>query len=402
MQSRLAGRNGESGSQVNILFLSWNFPPALGGIEDVAAHLVDGFQQRAQHVHLLTAGKAANRNTTNSDLEPPHIERAPKPGLKACLWNAWRRGRKHLRDGDFDLIVCPSIPTALPAYLLARKFKVPWVLLMHGTDIKKEGWLYQRVVRFLMKRATLVAAASENTARLCREAGADPARVVPIHPGVDPAKWQLPETELQDAARLHSGRHVMISVGRLIRRKGILEFVRDCMPQIAREEPSVLYLIVGDDATQSLAHKEPMRARIESEIVAKGLQEHVKLLGKVPLPELVRLLHRAEVFLLPGLDLPDDAEGFGIVFSEAALCGTPSIATRVGGMPEAVADGVSGLLVSPNDPAALTEAVLRLLRDPALLGQLRDDGRERAIQEFAWPVVLDRYQALFEQALENK
>lgn len=377
---------------VKLLFLSWNYLPVIGGIEDVVAHLVAGFRERADELELVTAG-------CEQPEDDPQIHRPDGMGLKACLRFAFFRGWSLNRRTRFDLMVCPSIPTALPAWLLSLRFGVPFVLLMHGTDIKKEGWLYQRVVRFLMTRATLLAAASHNTGRLLVEAGADPEKVVAIHPGVDLETW----AERPAAAdALYPERSVMLSVGRLIKRKGILEFVEHSLPELVREQPDLLYAIVGGDATQSLAHNEPMRARIEAVIATKQLQEHVVLLGKVPYDQLKALLHRADVFVLPGLDLPNDAEGFGIVFNEAALCHTPAVATRVGGMPEAVAHEVSGLLAEPGDYADLNTQLLRILQNSELKAQLARDGAERAKNEFAWPVVLDRYEALFRRAISAR
>src|SRR5207245_19762 len=94
-----------------------------------------------------------------------------------------------------------------------------------------------------------------------------------------------------DSAR---GRRVILSVGRLIRRKGALELVTEVMPQLAKQMPDVLLLIAGDDATRSLVHAERMKDVIARRITELGLSEHVRLLGTLPDEDVVRLMFRAD------------------------------------------------------------------------------------------------------------
>ena len=162
---------------------------------------------------------------------------------------------------------------------------------------------------------------------------------------------------------------------------------------MVRRHPDLLYVVVGEDARLSLIHnQEGMRARIESAISDAGLQGHVRLTGSLDERALNWLLYRAELFLLPVLDLPGDKEGFGIVFLEAALGGTPSVAYSVGGVPDAI--GETGLLVKPGDSAAMIEAVSALLSDETLRAQLGRAAERRAREEFNWDAICARYETL--------
>ena len=117
------------------------------------------------------------------------------------------------------------------------------------------------------------------------------------------------------------------------------------------------------------------------------------MLGKRPDAELLRLYFNAHVFVLPVLELPGDIEGFGIVFLEAGLAGVPSVATATGGIPDAIVDGQTGLLVPPGDTAALQSAVLRLLQDDDLRQRLGQQAANRARHELNWDNIIDRYEA---------
>ena len=94
-----------------------------------------------------------------------------------------------------------------------------------------------------------------------------------------------------------------------------------------------------------------------------------------------------------------DVEGFGMVFLEANACGRPVVASRSGGVPEAVAEGESGLLVPPDDPAATAAAIVRILADPALAARLAERGRARAEARFAWPLQAARLGRIMEEVI---
>jgi phosphatidylinositol alpha-1,6-mannosyltransferase len=297
-----------------------------------------------------------------------------------------------------DAMLCVSVVPGLPAVVLSRWFGVPVVILAHGSDVLHKGFLYQRAIRWVLRRADAIAANSRQTRRFMTDAGFDGDRIEVIYPGVRVEDFtRAPDPNLGEAG-LTVGRKVILTVGRLIRRKGVLPFVEQAMPELVKRHPDVLYLVVGDDARQSLVHHERLRDRVVERVAALGLGSHVRLLGSVSDAELLDLYRRSRVFVLPCLDVPGDVEGFGIVFSEAALAGLPSVATRVGGIPEAIVDGVTGVLTAPGDYAAMVGAIDGLLTDESRRRRLAEAGRDRARRELAWPVIAGQYVALLEKA----
>jgi phosphatidyl-myo-inositol dimannoside synthase len=139
---------------------------------------------------------------------------------------------------------------------------------------------------------------------------------------------------------------------------------------VLARHPDVHYLIVGGG---------PYRAQLDQLIVARQLSGSVSFAGTVPDEELLAHYALADLFVMPHRELPSgDTEGFGVVFLEANACGVPVIAGRTGGARDAVEDQVNGLTVDGEDVDAITQAILRILDDPALRERLRTAGLARA------------------------
>jgi phosphatidylinositol alpha-1,6-mannosyltransferase len=105
-----------------------------------------------------------------------------------------------------------------------------------------------------------------------------------------------------------------------------------------------------------------------------------------------------DVLVLPVLEMNDDVEGFGIVALEAAAAGKPVVATRVGGIPDAIEESKSGILVAPGDYKSLSEAILSVLSDRSAASTMGEYGRRRVANDFAWRVVVARYEREFNRA----
>lgn len=372
---------------MKLLLLTWNFPPAVGGIEYLIGHLFRGLRARGHEVHALTSRR---------DGAPAEegVARAPRRGLAGFVAFSLTAGWRAMRRLRPDAILCGSLVAAPAGWVLSRLFRVPFALIAYGGELVQQGRIYRFALRFLFRRADLLLPISAHTKRLIAEAGIPAADSIIVHPGVEASAFDRePDHGAEAVLQACEGRRVLLTVGRLVRRKGVLEFVEHVMPGLRRRCPDVRFLVAGEDARASLIHKaEGMRARIETAIRERGLADHVTLLGQVSDEDLKRLYFRADLFVLPCLDLPGDVEGFGIVFSEAALARTPIVATRVGGIPDAVADGETGTLVTPGDWAAMEEAAARLLDDAELRRRMSEAAAARVRREFDWPVICAKYE----------
>ena len=173
-----------------------------------------------------------------------------------------------------------------------------------------------------------------------------------------------------------SGTTTMLTVARLVRRKGI-DTVLEALAHVHQDMKNVGYLIVGDG---------PERAKLEEQARGLGLNHVVHFLGAVDEALLPTLYALSDVFVLTPHASADsrDPEGFGIVYLEANAFGKPVVASRTGGVPEAVQNGVTGMLVPPDNPQALAEALSTLLKDAALRSRLGTSGQQYVREHCQW------------------
>jgi len=214
----------------------------------------------------------------------------------------------------------------------------------------------------------------------------DPERVRVIRNGIDTSEY-APDPAV-DAVERHGidlGRPYVIFVGRITRQKGVPVLLRAA----ARLDPAAqLVLCAGQADTPELLEE-------VTELV-DGLRADrsgvVWIPEMLPKQDVIQLLTHATVFACPSLYEP-----LGIVNLEAMACGTAVVGSRVGGIPEVVAAGVTGLLVPPGDPEALADALNTLVRDPAWAGAMGRAGRKRAVNEFGWGAIAGQTAALYSE-----
>jgi phosphatidylinositol alpha-1,6-mannosyltransferase len=254
----------------------------------------------------------------------------------------------------------------------------PYTLVAHGADLLEFARhpLAGRLAASILRNADRIVANSRFTAAEVVRAGADPARVRVLHPVVDAERFNAESVAAAIRARYGlAGQTVLLTVARLVRRKGH-DSVLDALAEVRRESPDVHYLVVGDG---------PTRGELERKAEKLGIADAVTFAGHVPEEELPGCYAAADLFVMVSRERASkgDVEGFGIVYLEASAAGRPVVAGRSGGVEDAVEDGVSGILVDPEDPAALVEALSRLLRDPDLRRRMARAGRERVVTRFS-------------------
>jgi phosphatidylinositol alpha-1,6-mannosyltransferase len=217
-------------------------------------------------------------------------------------------------------------------------------------------------------------------------AGARPDRIEVVYPGVDAQRFRPGLHGAADLrARLLAGADILaLTVGRLQRRKGH-DLVLEALAGIDRREPSIRYVIVGDGEE---------RERLEAMVERLQISGSVQFAGAVPADELPVYYAAADIFVHPNRVDGADVEGFGIVFLEAGAAGLPVIAGDSGGVPEAVADGETGFLVSGTSVDQLRDTLTRLARSSDLRRTLGAAGRARVERHFSWEQAASRVTAI--------
>lgn len=372
---------------MHILFVTWNYPPKVGGMEKLLSQLVQSLRPYG-HVHVI--GPYASPDY--SDVKQEGVTRPKRDGLAWFTLYALLEGIRLLRSNPYDVILGGSALVTPIVYILGRLFRVPSVVYVHGLDLIYSHPLYQWMIAYLLPKCDGVLANSRASKQEAVDRGVSPDRTSVLHPGLDFSEFKaVPNVDRVRQEYDLDGRLTLLSVGRLAKRKGLVEFVRYSFSTIVDEHPNAVFVIVGGNPSLSLTHKEDIKSRIEAEASELGLEEHVRLLGWIDRQDLIDLYHACDVFVLPAIQVPGDMEGFGIVLIEASAAGKPVVSTKLGGITDAVVDGKSGILVEPDRWDEVSDVVLTLLKDESLRKQMGQFGRERVRSELDWPVIAQRY-----------
>ncbi len=341
------------------LLVTNDFPPKFGGIQSYLYELWRRLPPEATTV-LTTPHAGASAWDREQAFR---VERVREPVLLPTPMLA-RRVDALAREVGADVIF---LDPALPLGQLGPRLRAaPWVVVLHGAEVTVPGRLpgSRRMLGRVLRAAAGVIAAGAYPAREAVRCAGTTLRGVVIPPGVDierftPAISDAQRRSERVALGLDPDRPTVVAISRLVPRKGF-DVLLDA---IAMLEVDVQLAIAGDGRD---------RRRLEARARRLGLAQRVHFLGRVP-DELLPSVYRAgDAFAMMcrerwgGLE----AEGFGIVFLEAAASGLPAIAGRSGGSHEAVIDGSTGYVVDPGDVCELYQDLERLLVDVALRARM--------------------------------
>ncbi|HET7598466.1 MAG TPA: glycosyltransferase family 4 protein [Burkholderiales bacterium] len=350
-----------------ILLVTRNLPPLVGGMERLNWHMADELSRHADVRVIGPAGSAAlaPRGVT--------VEEAPLRPLWKFLLRARALARRAARKWKPDVVLAGSGLTAPIARSAARTCGAKVAAYVHGLDLAVKHPVYRALWLPALRRMDRVIANSRATAGLAREAGIEPARIGIVHPGVE-LPPQGPDVEAVARFRAEhdlGSRPLLLSVGRLSARKGLREFVAEVLPHIVSDCPDVMLLIVGDAPKQALHAQAQTPESILKAAQDAGTAGCVRFLGNLSDEALQTAYACADVHVFPVRELPGDIEGFGMVAVESASYGVPTVAYAVGGVTDAVEEGVSGRLVAAGNAAAFAAAVIAMLRQPLRKEQVR-------------------------------
>lgn len=385
-------------SEVRCLLVASTFPPIHGGSAVVYENLCEHMPQGS--IRVLTAQNSYITGTeiegwrAHDDAKSFPIDRTPLlrprmlPPATSRLVSLYRLlfqdvplfAKAFLRAGQLIrrhrinvLCIGELVAGGLLGIVLKKAFGCKLIVYVHGEEITTmaSGRLYGKWRQNYLQAADKVVAVSSFTCdALTGQMGLPPEVIALIPNGVDTDRFTPGERDTELVARHGlAGKKIILTVGRLVERKGIDKTI-EAMCELVARRGDIHYLIVGDGE---------LRQKLERMIVELGLSAHVTLVGKVSDDDLLRYLRTCDLFVMPNRTLADgDTEGFGLVFREANACHKPVVGGRAGGAVEAVRDGESGLLVDGYQPAQIAEAIDRILSDPALARRMADYGLKLA------------------------
>jgi phosphatidylinositol alpha-1,6-mannosyltransferase len=342
--------------QKRILIITRNFPPLVGGMERLLWNIFDKIGQDYTCDVIGPKGSAKY-------IQPPHraIECNIKP-ISFFLVNAFIKAVISCRKNRYDLCFAGSGVTAPIAVFIAKFFAIPSLVYIHGLDLVAENFIYQRFFVPFLRHATTVIANSHNSARLASAKGISQENIEILFPGVNiPEAKPEPSRDFFKKFALE-GKKILLSVGRLVPRKGVLEFIQNALPGIFSCCPDAVYVIIGSGAENALKKEVSITHQIHTAIKEMGAENKIQMLGRVDDAVLTSAFQSAELLVFPLVKTPGDVEGFGMVAVEAAASGLPTVGFLEGGLPDAVDQGVSGILVESGNYEVLAKEIIKYLR----------------------------------------
>lgn len=341
------------------LIVTRNLPPLLGGMERLVWHIID--ELRADYrVHII--GPTGCSRHLPADTTATEIPFSPLPTflLRALLESIRRAKSAHPM-----LVFAGSGLTAPFAWLAAKLTGARYVCYLHGLDIEAHHPIYRVIWLPFIRRSDLTFVNSRFTGDLAVQAGVNPKRIVILHPGV-----ALPDTgqadklgaEFRERHALGSA-PVMLYIGRITERKGLSIFAEHILPHVIQAVPQAQLVVIGDQPNQAVQKGQSELRRTRQLLDSTDMGKHVHFLGSRPYdhPDITAAYFAADVHIFPVQDSPGDNEGFGMVALEAAAHGLPTVAYAVGGVSDAIKNGVSGALIAPDDSDTFCKTVIEQL-----------------------------------------
>ncbi len=372
------------------LLLAFNFPPLGGGIARWMGELALRYPPQSL---VVSTGRHPGSAPSDARFAQP-IDHAPIRATRLrtvnglVLWSA--RASALVRRSRPGFAWCGELkPAAYPARWLRARYSLPYGVIVHGTELllldaklRRSPWR-RWTARQLLGRAAVVVANSRWTADLARAALATldrpglsgDVRVVP--PGTTPTEFRPGIDPRPIRARYGlEGGPWLLTVARLDWHKGI--------DTVLKALPAVRAALPAAPPSYAVAGVGVRRAELERLVAQLNLGSAVRWLGFVPDADLPALYNAVDLYVGASRRVGLLAEGFGIALLEAAASGLAVVGGRSGGVPDAVRDGVTGLLVDPDDPAAVAQGIVRLLGDPEQRRRMGAAGRRAVETYYNW------------------
>jgi len=368
------------------LFLTNDFGPRAGGIETFVHGLIERLPKGSVIVYTSSQGDTSSYDATWLENFGVQVirdrSRMLLPTPRVIL-----KVRNVIKNASPDVLVFgAAAPLAIAGKLLPVSRRIA---LTHGHEV---WWAkvppFNLLMRLIGNSVDHLTYLGEYTKREISKGLSKKARsnMVQIAPGIDTNKFKPVDSSALRAELGLAGKDVIVSVGRLVPRKGQDNLIK-ALPEILKSSPDAHLLFVGSGGYQK---------SLENLIVERNLQKHVTFVGRVNYDELTKYICVGDIFAMPsrsrlaGLEV----EGLGIVYLEASACGLPVLAGDSGGAPDAVQQGVTGLVVNGLDKKAIANAAIKLLEGDRQA--MSKAGRQWAVSKWDWQIWAERFNRLLE------
>ena len=376
-----------------ILCVTNDFGPRAGGIETFIIGLIERLPKGSVIVYTSAQDKSEPYDRQWLDSYGVEVIRdkarilLPTPGVAYCVSALIKdRGIKTAFFGA-------AAPLGLLAPVLRRAGVTKIIALTHGHEVWwSKVWPFTWAMKSIARNVDHLTYLGEFTRQAISRTINSSAQnaMVKIAPGIDTDHFAPTDSSELTSELGLTDKKVIVSVGRLVHRKG-QDVLIEAMPHLLKEIPDVHLVLIGEG---------PYRGYLETRVKNLGIDSKVTFIGRITYVDLPRYICLGEVFVMPsrsrlaGLEV----EGLGIVYLEASACGLPVIAGDSGGAPDAVVEGVTGLVVNGKDQHAVAMSIATLLNDQEKAREMGRKGREWVIDQWRWEIWSEKFRELLKLA----
>lgn len=378
-----------------ILIVSSELPPGPGGIGSHAFDLSRALHAQGRDVSLLGSQDYATdaaRKHFNAESPVPIAAFITHRNPIITAIARFRQITAAIRSFRPDVILASGGRVLWLTSLACSGGGTPFIAVVHGTELGGPAW-QRKLTAMALRRAAAVVAVSKFTSGLVQSLGVASSKVTVIHNGADGERFH-PDSTRRSAFRDRLGlgdAPMILTVGNVTQRKG-QHLVVEALPDLLNKVPDVHYVTVGRATTGDQLER---RAR------ELGVVDRLHVVGQLSADEVIDAHCSADVFAMTSTNTASgDVEGFGIAVTEAALCGVPAVVSRGTGAEEAVADGVSGVVVDP-EPGSIAEGLAGILADDPTRQRLGSSAEQRARSTGTWSALVEPYGALLETVVSG-
>lgn len=380
-----------------ILCITHKYPPMIGRMEQQSFELIKGLSNHYK-THIIAYKNGENKVLWFGSLKSK-IQTTLKenPNIKLI----------HLNDGSMG-IAC---------LWLRKQSNIPVIVTYHGLDITFPLDFFQQ--KLIPKLSEFVGAicVSQSTKNECLERGLSERKTFVVKNGVDSHIADIPfDRGIIEKLRLNfgvdvTGKHILVILGRPVKRKGFSWFLKNVMPYLDKD---ICLLMIGTMKTESSFFEKVLQAMpnkfshnvqlmLGSPSDTQSVEEQLKLqknifhLGSLPYEDLLQVLSIADLFIMPNIRVEGDIEGFGLVALEASMRGTFVLASGIEGITDAVIDRKNGYLLPNENASAWIDKIHELLSKKEKLKILSKQGKAYTRNNFSWNIMVDEYKTIFDK-----
>lgn len=384
---------------VKALLVTPEFPPIIGGISTYLYNLF---------IHLLKTDVSiltpSYKNYNDLDKKLPFkIYRKGRAGKRNLFFRRFQdlvfflyTVRLIRKEGVAILCFGYVLPTAIIGLILEKIMRKPYIVFVFATDVllPQQNKIYNLVLKNVLGNAKKIISISNFTKNVLKKF-VPGSNITVVYPGVDTQIFKplVPKQELIGGYSLRN-KKIILTVGRIVERKGMDTVIR-ALPMVISKIPNVVYIILGEG---------PYKANLFSLMESLNLKNHVIFLGEIPYTQTADYYNLCDAFVMVSREAAKgkDVEGLGLVYLEANACGKPTVGGNCGGIPEAIINNVTGLLVDPNNIEEVGQAIINLLGDREYAKRLGENGLKRIEQHFHWHKSAEKLELIFEEIVNPR